>query len=224
MLAGGPGARRGGADPLVAEALASAGHPTPRVAYVGAPSGDNRAFYTMIARLLRLSGAGRVDNVRLAGRSPDLPAARAAIEAADIVFFTGGDVEQGMCVIERTGMVPALRARHEAGIPFLGVSAGSIMLARGWVRWASPDNDASASVFDCLGCAPLYCDTHGEGDGWQELITLLGLAAPDTVGYGIPTSTGLRVAADGTVSARGGPVHRFRRAEAGVVRIDDLSP
>ena len=46
------------------------------------------------------------------------------------------------------------------------------MLARRWVRWTDPHNDDSAELFPCLGFAPVFCDTHGEGDGWGELRAL----------------------------------------------------
>lgn len=224
LLAGGPGSRRNRTDPLLAEIFASAGKPKPRVAYVGAPSDDNRLFFGMLSKLMRASGAGRVDLVRLAGKKPDLDAARVLLEAADIVYITGGDVEHGMAVLGRTGMLPTLRARLDAGVPFFGLSAGSIMLASRWVRWTDPEDDATASLFDCMGFAPVVCDTHSEGDDWVELMAALRLLPVETVGYGIVTDTGLRVSPDGGVSAVGGAVHRFRREARGVERIEDLTP
>ena len=92
LLAGGRGSRRSGPDPLLSEVLAAAGKPKPRVAYIGAPSDDSRMFYLMLSRMMKSSGAGRVDFVRLAGKNPDIPAAMACIDAADIIYITGGDV------------------------------------------------------------------------------------------------------------------------------------
>jgi cyanophycinase-like exopeptidase len=224
LLAGGPGSRRGKSDPLLAEVLASAGKPKPRVAYVGAPSDDNRMFFALISKLMKGSGAGRVDLVRLAGKKPDLDAARATLAAADVVYMTGGDVEHGMEIMERTGMLPVLRSLRDAGVPFFGLSAGSIMLASQWVRWTDPDDDATAAPFACMGFAPVICDAHGEADGWTELVALLRLLPAGTVGHGIVTDTGIRVGPDGAVSAMGGAVHRFRREKNGVERIADLVP
>ncbi len=62
-----------------------------------------------------------------------------------------------------------LRELAEQGKPFIGLSAGSIMLARSWVRWPDSDEEGSAEVFPCLGVAPVYCDTHDEEAGWEEL-------------------------------------------------------
>jgi hypothetical protein len=147
---------------------------------------------------LKNSGAGRVDYVRLAGRRPDLDSARAALEAADIIVISGGDVAHGMEVLTRTGMIPTLRALWEAGVPFCGGSAGGVMLSSGWLRWTDPKDDGTATPFDCLGFAP--------------------------VGYGIVKNAALRVQPDGSVAALGGPAHRLRHETAGVKRIDDLEP
>lgn len=223
LLAGGPGARRGGRDELLAAAVRDTGVPRPRVAYVGAPSDDNRVFFLLLSRMLRAAGAARVDHVRLAGRRPDLSAARALVEAADLVFITGGDVERGIEIIDTTGFRSVLDARRATGVPFVGVSAGSITLARRWIRWSDPNDEATASLFDCLGYASLCCDTHGEGDGWEELQALLALTPVGTVGYGIATGCALRLTTPGgDPQALGGPVHRYRRDAGGVTRIDDL--
>ncbi len=98
------------------------------------------------------------------------------------------------------------------------------MLARSWVRWTDAGDDSSAEVFSCLGFAPVLCDTHGEGEGWEELRTLARLAPAGSVGYGILSGSALVVAADGTVSALGGEIHRFRRTGRSVVQQESLFP
>ena len=224
LLAGGPGSRRRGPDPLIQRALSLAGKPSPTVAYVGAPSGDNRAFFVMIAALLKKAGAGEVTLVRFCGRRPDLERARAELDRADLVFVTGGDVEEGMRVLEATGAVAGLRELAARGVPFLGVSAGSIMLARSWVRWRDPRDEASAELFPCLGIADVWCDTHGEAEGWEELAALARIAPEGSVGHGIPTGAGLVVHPDGALEAAGSPVHRFESRAGAAVRIGDLVP
>jgi cyanophycinase len=224
LLAGGPGSRRRGPDPLIQRALSLAGKPSPSVAYVGAPSGDNRAFFVMIAALLKKAGAGEVTLVRLCGRRPDLARARDELSRTDLVFMTGGDVEEGMRVLEATGTIADLHRLATAGIPFLGVSAGSIMLARSWVRWRDPKDESSVELFPCLGIADAWCDTHGEGEGWEELATLARIAPEGSVGHGIPTGAGLVVHPDGVLEAAGAPVHRFESRGGHAVRIADLAP
>ncbi len=222
LLAGGPGARRRGADPLLRNALSITGRIRPSVAYVGAPSGDNRAFFVLIAGLLKNAGAGAVTLVRLAGRKPDIVRAREVLDRADIVFMTGGDVEEGMRVLDATGTAGLLRELAAAGKPFIGVSAGSIMLASAWVRWRDPDDESTAETFTCLGIAPVVCDTHGEADGWEELTAMVAISGE--VGHGIPTGAGLVVHPDGSLEAAGAPVNRFERRGGGVVAVADLEP
>jgi peptidase E len=224
LLAGGAGSHRRGPDPLMQRALSLAGKPSPSVAYVGAPSGDNRAFFVMIASLLKKAGAGDVTLVRLCGRRPDIARVRDELTRADLVFVTGGDVEEGMRVLEATGTVALLGELAAGGVPFIGVSAGSIMLARSWVRWRDPHDDASAELFPCLGIADVWCDTHGEAEGWEELSALVRISAEGTVGHGIPSGAALVVHPGGKPEAAGGPVHRFETRAGRAVRIADLEP
>jgi cyanophycinase-like exopeptidase len=227
LLAGGRGMeRRKGPDPLIQAALGLADAPPsgrrPSVAYVGAASGDNAVFRVWVSRLFKKAGAGEVTLAPLCGKRADPRKARAVLEAADIVFVSGGDVEEGMRVLGETEMIEPLRLLCRQGKPFFGISAGSIMLARQWVRWSDPQDDASAQLFPCLDIAPVFCDTHGEGDGWEELKALVRLAPPRTVGHGIVSGSALVVVAGGKVSALGGEVHRFTRRAREAVQIESL--
>ncbi len=123
--------------------------------------------------------------------------------------MSGGDVEAGMQVLAQTGMTEFLRDQYRKGKPFFGSSAGSIMLAKAWVRWRDPNADSSAEPFPCLEIAQVCCDTHGEEDDWGELRVLTRLITAGTIGYGIPSGTALIANPDGSVLARGGEVHRF---------------
>ena len=223
LIAGGPGARRPrGPDPLIQEVFRAAGVKKPSVAYLGAASGDNAAFLLFIGRILKKAGAGSVTLAPLCGRRGSLERALPVLEQADVVFVSGGDVEAGMGVVEEKGVVPHLHRLRKEGKPFFGVSAGSIMLARQWVRWTDPHDDSSAELFPCLGFAPVLCDTHGEEDEWSELKVLLALAPVGTTGYGIVSGSALAVKGRGEVSALGGEVHVFRRRMGGLARVEDL--
>jgi cyanophycinase-like exopeptidase len=225
LIAGGRGLDRPrGPDPLLQAVVRGTGLSRPSVAYVGAASGDNRAFFLIVSRMMRAAGAGKVTLAPLCGRRADPAAAQEIIRKADIVFISGGDVEEGMRVLADAGMLPFLRRLRGAGKPFFGISAGSIMLARSWVRWTNPKDDKSAELFSCMGFAPVLCDTHGEGDGWSELKALLCLAPVGSTGYGIASGSGLVVHDNGTVAATGGEVHVFRRRKAGVLQQASLLP
>jgi cyanophycinase-like exopeptidase len=194
----------------------------PSIAYVGAASSDNRPFFSMISGYLRRCGAGRITLAPLSGKRSKLEKTRAVLESADMVFISGGDVEVGMKVLEDRQILPFLRELFEGGKPFFGSSAGSIMLGRQWVRWEDPEDDATANLFPCMGLAPIVCDTHGEGEGWEELRALLRLMPEGSLGYGIPAGAGLCVSPDGTLEALGAPVHCYKRRAGEVTRCADL--
>jgi peptidase E len=221
LLAGGRESRSRGKDPLLAGIFSLIGLERPSLAYVGAASNDNRVFFMWIAAMLKKAGAGDVRLAALASRRADAAKARSLLERSDVIFVSGGDVELGMNVLERTGTAKLLMELYQAGRPFIGVSAGSIMLARSWVRWPDPGNDAAAETFPCLGMAPLLCDTHAEKEDWEELKALLRLAAPQT-GYGIPSGAALRVRAGGAISALGRAVPRFESRAGRIHVLPDL--
>jgi cyanophycinase-like exopeptidase len=225
LMAGGRGSeQRRGADSLLQEFVQRAGAAKPRVAYVGAASGDNAAFRVFISRMLQKAGTGPVALAPLCGRKADPEAARRVLDESDIVFVSGGDVEEGMRVLGEARMLPFLKKLFASGKPFLGVSAGSIMLARTWIRWRDPHDDSTAELFPCMGFAPVLCDTHGEGDEWAELKAALALRPVGSVGYGIVSGSALVVRTDGSLEARGGEVHVFRRRKAGVAQVESLRP
>ena len=224
LLSGGRSSLRRGRDPLLTRVLASCGVPHPSIAYVGAASGDSKPFFSMISAYLCGCGAERVTLAPLADRRRKLEKARAILESANMVFISGGDVEAGMEVLEERQILPFLHELFERGKPFFGSSAGSVMLGRQWVRWEDPADDATASLFPCMGLAPIVCDTHGETEEWEELCTLLRLTPEGTFGYGIPTEAGLCVCPDGTLKALGAPVHCYVRHRHTAVRRADLPP
>jgi peptidase E len=138
--------------------------------------------------------------------------------------MSGGDVEEGMRILVERGMMDFLRDQYRRGKPFFGMSAGSIMLAKQWVRWVGPETDSSAELFPCLGLAQVNCDTHDEDDGWEELKVLTQMVPSGSVCYGIPSGAALVVGPDGSVRAVGGEVHCFARKDGEAARINNLNP
>jgi len=130
-----------------------------------------------------------------------------------------------MKTLSQCGVTELIRERFLSGAVLAGFSAGSILLARQWVRWRDPDDNSTAEPFDCIGIIPLVCDMHDETDGWEELKTLLQLRQVEgEIGYGIPTSMGLRIHPDGRIEAIGGMVHRYTFRDGRVDNIGDISP
>ena len=219
LLAGGPGSDHEHLVGLLRQALQASCRPAPRIAYIGAASGDDAGFFRRLSSLLQQAGAGNVVLAKTCGRKAQQHAAtQVALTQADIIFVSGGDVEAGMRVLEMTGTIPALRERFDAGVPFIGLSAGSIMLGREWIAWDDAGDDDAVRTFDCLGFAPLICDTHAEDDDWVELHALLKIRAACTRGYGITAPAMLRVHPDGRLETLGGEVACLERTADGKVK------
>jgi len=216
LLAGSPGGRSD-YRPVIAEALRASGKRRPAVAFLGAATDDDPRFMGWMRTLVTSAGPCTFQHSPQAGRNGAGGLARGVIEAADVVFVGGGDVELGMRRLLERDLAGTLREKHAGGAPFVGISAGAIMLARRWIRWRDPDDDASAELFECLGLAPLLCDCHGEEDGWGELKALLRLAGGRSLGYGLRAGSAVRVAGDGSVDPAGGEVDRFQ-VRSGEVR------
>lgn len=180
-------------------AIAGLGKARPLVAYVGTATDDNRGFFAMIRGALSATSA-RMVLARMASRRASMADARKLLDESDMVFVSGGDVERGVQVLHERDMTEPLRALALRGKPMFGISAGSIMLAREWVRFPD-DDDARAEIFPCLGIAPVHVDAHSEDDGWSELRVLVRLLHErgdrDPVGYGLTRKGGLRVEVDG---------------------------
>ena len=105
----------------------------------------------------------------------------------------------------------------------IGVSAGSIMLAKQWIDWPDENNEASAELFPCMNIAPVICDTHGEEDEWNELHSLVHLTEGDQIGYGIPSGGAMRISPDGVVEAISMPLFRIEQRGGKIARINDLA-
>lgn len=223
LLAGGRPQGRDSTGQLIGTVLDASGKYSPSIAYTGTASGDDSNFFDRMAGMLKTSGAGTITHAIIAPRNADLDKARDILRAADIIFVGGGDVDSGMRVLEEKNMVAFLQELHEQGKVFFGTSAGSIMLAKEWVRWTDPDDADNAELFTCLDFAPVICDCHDEEGGWQELIAALELKEIDTVGYGLSSGTGIKVYPDGSVEALAEPVHRYIRERDRVKKIANLS-
>jgi peptidase E len=224
LLGGGWSANRRANDLLVREVFRESGKKTPSVGYVGAASNDDEGFFNRLAGMFRENGAGKVKHALLAPDNADISRAKTILKQSDMIYISGGDVDKGMQMLKEKEMVNFLAELYQEGKPFFGLSAGSIMLAKEWVRWRNPDDDTTAEVFPCLGLAPVLCDTHDEEGGWEELKALLMLEKDGATGYGIATGTALRVFPDGRVEALGGAVHQYVRRGGKVKRISDVMP
>ena len=169
--------------------------PNPQVAYIGTANKDNPAFFAMMKAMLTKAGARKVVHVKLAKEKADVAKAKAALEAADVIFLSGGEVEDGMIWLKKHGLDGFLKELHRQGKQFMGVSAGTKMLGDYWVRWEIEGDDDTSSLFTCLGIVPATFDVHGEDEDWVELKAALKLLGDGARGFGIPR--GGMISADG---------------------------
>ena len=168
----------------------------PLVAYIGAASGDSLVFHKMMKSTLMKAGAGKVVFVRLAKDKVNVDAAKKVLSSADVIYFSGGEVEDGINWLKKHGLVDYIKELYNEGKQMVGVSAGAIMLGSHWVRWDDPKDDTTAELFDCLGIVPEIFDTHAEDEDWIELKTALKLMGEGAKGYGLPA--GGAISADKT--------------------------
>ena len=158
----------------------------PLIAYIGAANGDSILFFKMMKSFLMKAGAGKVVFVRLAKDNINVDEVKDVLSSADIIFISGGEVEDGMNWLKKHSLVDYLKDLYAGNKQFVGVSAGSIMLGSHWVRWENPKDDATSELFDCLGIIPEVFDTHAEDEDWIELKAVLKLLGNGARGYGIP--------------------------------------
>ncbi len=224
LLAGGRPKTRKRPDPLIQTVFRETGKMSPIVSYVGTASEDDETFFHYIADIFSEAGAGKVAHALITPKEADIKKAKDILNAADIVFISGGDVEIGMKILEEKNMIDFLFQLYREGIIFFGASAGSIMLAKEWVRWKDPNDDSTAELFPCMGLTPIVCDTHAEDENWEGLKMILKLEKDIVKGYGIAIGTGIKVYADGNVEAMGGAVYQYIRHGDRVDKDLDLLP
>jgi len=186
LLAGGPSDGDSTAVRL-REALGGCGVEHPAAAYIGTASGDSRTFMRWFERPLKKAGAASLTMAPLVGRKADPEKAKRVLISSDVIFVSGGEVEDGMNGLS-ADIRALLRRLLEDGRLFIGLSAGTIMLGKAWPHWDDEDGrPEDAELFDCLGFAGEIFDTHAEAEGWPELKKAVSLSPEGFIGYGIPS-------------------------------------
>jgi len=166
----------------------------PKAAYIGTANGDNFAFFQAMKLMLKKAGAAKVTLVHLAKEKADIDTAKNTLATADVIFLSGGEVEDGMNWLKKYGLTGFLKDLYNKGKRFIGVSAGVIMMGSHWVHWDVEGDDSTSKLFDCLAFTPVLFDVHGEDEDWVELKAALKLLGPLSRAYGLPG--GCMVSAD----------------------------
>ncbi|APZ91706.1 cyanophycinase [Fuerstiella marisgermanici] len=141
------------------------------------------------ARMFKDAGATRVTVVEV-----DAPlAARKSIEAADLIWFPGGQQSRLMGALTKADLVDTIVARHKAGTVIGGTSAGAAVMALDMIPH-SPDEQAlrfgNTPITKGLGLAPeLIVDQHFvERSRLNRLLSAV-IDRPQRIGVGIGERT-----------------------------------
>ena len=161
--------------------------PYRKAVYIGAANGDREAAFESARDVLIYAGLEEVVFLKLAGEDVDTSKVEEMLKAADVIFISGGEVEDGMKWLTKHNLCEYIRQMYFAGKQFLCVSAGTIMMGRYWVNMDEQGEGRNPYLFDCLNLIPEVFDTHAEEEDWRELKTALRLMGKNSVGYGIPT-------------------------------------
>lgn len=81
------------------------------------------------------------------------------LEAAEAVFVGGGNTFRLLRALQATGHVEAIRARVEAGMPYLGASAGT-NIAAPTIKTTNDMPIVQPASFDALGLVPFQINPH----------------------------------------------------------------
>jgi len=94
-----------------------------------------------------------------------------AVEEAESIAVGGGNTFYLVKMLHETGIIPAIKKRVEAGIPYMGWSAGSNSACPS-LRTTNDMPIVEPKSFDCIGLIPFqinphYLDAHPEGHGGE---------------------------------------------------------
>lgn len=167
----------------VIDAVKNSGIEHPRAAHIGTANGDR---FIAVERTIQAMKGCPVTLAPLAPHHCDLAKAKQVIRESNVIFISGGEVEDGMAGLPKE-IRELLWQRYREGALFIGMSAGTIMMGKAWPHWDDEDNDFdNAYLFDCIGFVPTIFDTHCEDEGWPELKKAVELSPEGFTGYGIP--------------------------------------
>lgn len=213
LIAGGPGKSKEETEKLFGTAITQcakqSGTKIPSIVYIGTANNDNETFFESIKSILISCGAGKVDMVSLSKPNPDIKSVKNKLHAADGIFISGGEVDDGMARLEACGITDFLKELFKNGKFFFGVSAGSIMMGEHWAHWENEDDDSTATLIDCLSFIPTTFDTHAENENWHELKTVLRLLGEGAFGYGIKSGSMIVADKDGVKEYTQKPLRYF---------------
>lgn len=185
---------------LYSEAFAARVRGRSSAVYLGAPNGDEPAFFQMCQAAFDPLG---IPVVHVS--SPPTEAQREALERADVVFLSGGDPVRGLERLRAHGLDAAIARRHAAGALLVGSSAGAMIFGARIL-----DGETSLPA---LGFVPRLVEAHGE-PAWPTLAALARLH-PRLPVLGLLSGGGAWVEAERLLAFGAGYVEAPSAGEAG---------
>jgi dipeptidase E len=98
------------------------------------------------------------EGIEVLGLTADAAGAR-LLESADAVFVGGGNTFRLLDLLQRSGLIDALRRRALAGLPYLGSSAGTNVAAP-TIRTTNDMPIVQPRSFESLGLVPFQINPH----------------------------------------------------------------
>ena len=193
-----------------------------RVLFVPFALYDRQAYSAKVRERLAAMGYG-IDPI------PDEPGARRAVEEAQAVFIGGGNTFRLLKGLYEHGLLSSIGQRVEAGVPYIGSSAGSIV-ACPTIKTTKDIPIVEPSSFRALGLvtfqiSPHYLDpdptsTH-MGETQEERICQF-LEENDAPVVGLREGAWLRVEGGSVVLKGSAGARLFRRGHDPVERVPGM--
>ena len=136
--------------------------------------------------VLRKAGAVRVSVLT----AHDVETAPAAVRAAAVIWFPGGDQSRLMAGLQRLGVVEAIRERYAQGAVIGGTSAGAAVMSQVMITGNAKSPDDAPPMAEGLGLWPeVIVDQHFVKRAREPRLRKAVAAHPNLVGVGIDEST-----------------------------------
>ena len=170
------------------------------------------------------AGAG---NAALIPREKE--AAREAIEAANLIWFGGGDQSKLMADLRERDLIEAIRARHRDGAVMAGTSAGAAVMSAEMITGEAKLESLETGTTELIEGLGLWSgvivDQHFlTRRRWARLFTAV-VSRPGSVGVGIDEQTAVIVSGDGSFEVIGrGPVVVIDSRGAKIRKRDHEAP
>lgn len=144
----------------------------------------------------------------------------AAVQDADLIYFTGGSPEHLLSVLDGSPLLDAVKAANERGAVWAGSSAGAMVLGQRMRRPSSPSGGVALGVVPGVMVLP----HHERRDPQQVLVELAERDEEDLTVLGIDGGSGVLLEPDGATALGSGYVTVYRRGGWSRCQTGDALP